>query len=95
MRFICPEGAAVVAQELERHSALVGAAKARLDRLDHHVAHRFDRQIAANRGTPSNDLAGAAVLHEYAGHHVAVLADDLSALQARSLALTSCRTADR
>ncbi len=54
-------------------------------RLDHHVAHWFARQPTADPGTPGDDLAVTAILHEYARHDVAVVAGDLEAVRTPAL----------
>jgi hypothetical protein len=85
VRLDCPESAAIIAQEFKRNRPLVRAAKACLYRLDHHVAYRFARQATADPGTPGDDLAVTAVLHEYARYDVAVVTGDLKAVRAPTL----------
>jgi len=85
MRFDGPESSAIVTQEFNSNRALVRAAKTRFHSLDHHVPHRFTRQSSADPGTPGDDLAVAAVLHENTSHDFAVVAGDLEAVRAPAL----------
>src|SRR5450830_1898502 len=85
VRFDSPESAAIVAQEFHCDRPLVGAAETCFHGLNHHVAHRLTGQATSDPGTPSDNLAVAAVLHEHASHHLAVVAGDLEAIRAPAL----------